>query len=423
MATPILMPRQGQSVESCILVRWLVKPGDAVKAGHPIASIETDKATFEVECPEAGTVLALFFSEGDDIPVLTNIAAVGQPGENADALRPCGTPAPAATAAPEPTKAAAPLAAPVAAAKDSTEAISPRARNTAARAGVDASTLAGTGPGGRVIERDVLAAAARGGHLSPAAREKIAAGGQAAPAHGSGPGGMVLSSDLQDAAAASAGVPVKGIRKIIAERMRQSLSTTAQLTMTMSFDLTAIQQRRAAAKERGEKLTINDILVHTTAQMLKKHPDLNAHFLGDRIARFAAVHLGIAVDTPRGLMVPVLRNADRMSPADIGQAIRPLAEACQAGSINPDLLAGGTFTITNLGALGVETFTPVLNAPEVAILGVGGIQWKHLVRDGRLQLVESITLSLTVDHQAVDGAPAARFLKDLCAALEQKDGS
>jgi pyruvate dehydrogenase E2 component (dihydrolipoamide acetyltransferase) len=420
MATPILMPRQGQSVESCILTTWKVRAGDAVKAGQPVASIETDKATFEVESPAEGWVLELFFAEGDDIPVLTHIAAVGQPGEDVTALRPGGRASVAAPTLTQPSPAGTPDSAPPAvqttAYAHSTSGISPRARRTAQAAGLDPATLSGSGPGGRILERDVLAAKSQAPHLSVAAR---AAGTGYAPAHGSGPGGMVLATDLKSENRNSKiDIPVKGIRKIVAERMRQSLAGTAQLTMTRSFEATAMQKARAEAKERGEKLTINDLICLATVRTLTAHPALNAHFLGDRIAQHAQVNLGVAVDTSRGLMVPVVTDAGRLSLRELSAAIKSRAEDCQKGSINPDLLSGGTFTITNLGALGVETFTPVLNAPEVAILGVGGLAIKPVRKDGSIALVDAITLSLTIDHQAVDGAPGARFLKELCEKLE-----
>ena len=421
MATPILMPRQGQSVESCILTGWKVRAGDPVKTGQPVASIETDKATFEVESPADGIVLELFFQEGDDIPVLTHIAAVGRAGEDASTLRP-GTRASAAATQPNPAAAPPSGATPVVSSTPSAPAdgsVSPRARRAAAAAGLDPDRLAGSGPGGRVIERDVMAARATSPHLSASARAARADGAGEAPRRGSGPGGMVLAEDLEDTGRGSQlETPLKGVRKIIAERMRQSLGTTAQLTLTMSFDVAGVQRRRAAAKARGERVTINDLIVWATAQTLKQHPALNAHFLGDRIAQFASIHMGIAVDTPRGLMVPVLKHAEQLSVEQISAQVRPLAEACLAGSISPDMLSGGTFTITNLGTLGVETFTPVLNAPEVAILGVGGLQLKPVKKGKDITFVEAITLSLTIDHQAVDGAPAARFLKDLCEALE-----
>ena len=435
MATPIVMPRQGQSVESCILVRWRVKPGDLVTRGKTVADIETDKATFEVECPEDGTILDLFFGEGDDIPVLTNIAAVGQPGEDVSVLRPGGAPAPAAAApaaqVSSPGNGAGPDVPTSGNATPSPGGISPRARHRAERIGVDTAGLAGTGPGGRVIERDVIAAAGQG-RMSPAAAAAAMAGGLAAPAVGTGPGGMVLAADLRAAASAPAPAAapaggreteVSGIRRIVADRMRQSLAATAQYTISASFDATAIQSFRRRVKEQGEAMglpaiTINDLILFAVSRVLKRHPALNAHFLGDRIVEYGEVSLGIAMDTPRGLMVPVLAGADRMSLAAIARAVKGMGADAQAGSISPDLLRGGTFTVTNLGALGVEHFTPVINAPEVAILGVGGLVVKPVRRGGEVVFVDAIALSLTADHQAVDGAPAARFLQDLVRALE-----
>jgi pyruvate dehydrogenase E2 component (dihydrolipoamide acetyltransferase) len=311
--------------------------------------------------------------------------------------------------------------------------VSPRARHAAARHGLDPDALPGSGPGGRVIERDVTAAAASGAPLSAAAREARAAGGLQAPARGSGPAGRVLASDLRPGASATVPaaasdrsdrtLPVTGIRKIIAQRMRESLGSTAQLTMTRRVNASAIQRFRSGVKTHGETFglpvaTVNDLIVFAVSRTLPRHPELNAHFLGDRIVQFAAVNLGIAVDTPRGLMVPVLRHADTLPLRDLAAGIRPLAEACQKGNVNPDHLSGGTFTITNLGALGVETFTPVLNAPEVAILGVGGLTLQPVRTADGIQFVDTLHLSLTIDHQAVDGAPAARFLKDLAESLE-----
>jgi pyruvate dehydrogenase E2 component (dihydrolipoamide acetyltransferase) len=440
MATAVNMPRQGQSVESCILVEWLVKAGDKVVAGAPVASIETDKAVFEVESPASGTVLELFFAAGDDIPVLTTIAAIGNAGEDASGLRPGG--AASAVAAPA---AAAVAAAAVSAPEWERNAhpvtggaavgVSPRARRAAAEKGVEVSALVGSGPGGRVIERDVLAASAAQPRMSAAARESAKSTGMAVPAQGSGPGGMVLAGDLvvsKTAAAAAVSavpageavtVPLKGIRKIIAQRMRDSLSGTAQITLNMSFDATAILDYRAKVKVQAEALglpniTVNDLIAFVVIRTLRQHPALNAHFLGDRTVQYPWVNLGIATDTERGLMVPVLHGAERLSLSGLSAAIKPLIKACQGGAINPDLLSGGTFTITNMGMLGIESFTPVLNVPEVAILGVGALFLKPVAEGAGVRHVQAINLSLTVDHQVVDGAPAARFLKALCTGLE-----
>ena len=428
MPTAVIMPRQGQSVESCILVEWLVKPGDTVAEGTAMANIETDKAVFEVEAPEAGTVLELFWAEGDDIPVLVNIAALGNAGEDGSSLRPDGgASAEAAPAVEEAPAAAATTPSIPAATATAGAGISPRARKLAGDKGVDASGVAGTGPNGRIIERDVAAAAASLPKLSPAARAAMG-DGLSAPATGSGPGGLVLSSDLQAASATAptgetTEIPVTGIRKIIAQRMCQSLSTTAQLTMNRTFDATTIlayrQKVKAVAESMGlPSITINDMVLYCVTKALQQHPEMNAHFLGDKIVQYPFVNLGIAMDTPRGLMVPNIKGAEGLSLAGLSAAVKPLAADVQAGNINPDLLAGGTFTVTNLGMLGIDSFTPVLNAPEVAILGVGGLQVKAVMTTDGVQHVQAINLSLTIDHQAVDGAPGARFLQTLTTMLE-----
>lgn len=442
MATVVIMPRQGQSVESCILVEWLVKAGDKVDVGTPVASIETDKAVFEVESPAAGTMVELFFEAGADIPVLTNIAAVGNPGEDVSGLRPEGSgtvvvaPAAAAPAPAAIVAVAVPEMAPLRA-EGAAAGISPRARRVAAEKGVDATALAGSGPGGRVIERDVLAASEALPRMSASAKAESQRTGLTAPAQGSGPGGMVLASDLTAKTAApvavssivsgeSVSIPLKGIRKLIAKRMRDSLSGTAQITLNMSFDATEMLNYRAKVKAQAETLglpniTLNDLIAFVTVKTLRQHPDLNAHFLGDRTVQYPYVNLGIATDTERGLMVPVLHGAEKFSLSGLSEAVKPLLKACQSGSINPDLLSGGTFTITNMGMLGIESFTPVLNMPEVAILGVGALFLKPLLKGCEVKHVQAINLSLTVDHQTVDGAPAARFLKALCTGLENVD--
>jgi len=217
---------------------------------------------------------------------------------------------------------------------------------------------------------------------------------------------------------------VKGIRKVIAERMMQSLQSTAQLTLHSSFDLTVAQAYRKQRLADGKpKVSLNDLIAHAIIETLKAHPEMNAHFLGDRIAVFEKVHLGVAVDTPRGLLVPVVRDSSDLSIEALSSAIKKLALACREGTISPDDLAGGSFTLTNLGMLGVETFTPVLNAPEIAILGVGGIVLKpKRSSSGEVTYADCLPLSLTIDHQAIDGAPAARFLQSLVFHLESNPG-
>jgi pyruvate dehydrogenase E2 component (dihydrolipoamide acetyltransferase) len=420
-------------VEDCLLAEWKVAPGDKVEEGSVLAVIETDKASFDLESTAVGTVLELFWEEGDDVPVLANVVAVGEEGEDASDLRPQKeTVAPAPAAEPANAPATSQPEAPVATSSGgSSEAgVSPRALKLALRSGIDPETIPGTGPGGRVIERDVEAVLAGRPRLSASASAAAREGGLEPPDRGKGLAGMALAGDMLESGAIEGAEvkPVKGVRKLIAERMMESLANTAQFTLNSTFDATAIQnfrkKKREEAKESGgPKITLNDLIVHALVETIKRHPSLNAHFLGDRIARFEEVHLGVAVDTPRGLMVPVLRSACSKSLEELSSGVKGLAEACIEGTIMLDQLSGGTFTLTNLGMLGIDHFTPVINPPEAAILGVGGISLRPMRgKDGEFTPAECITLSLTIDHQAVDGAPAARFLKDLVDTLETYPG-
>ena len=444
MATEILMPRQGNTVESCLILEWKKQEGDTVSAGDILCEVETDKATFEVESEVGGTLLKIVYGADADVPVLQTIAIVGQPGEDIGALIPKEEAAPAAEASQAEPVAAASVApqaqTPIAAtASGPGNGISPRARNLAAAKGVDVSRLSGSGPEGRIIERDVQATLSGQAPLTPAAIAALIEQGAQAPTTGSGIGGRVTTADLTQtaplAATTQASVefpgavketPVKGVRKVIASRMLESLQTTAQVTLSASADATQLLAYRKRLKAAPEELgvggiTINDLVLYAVAKTLPPFPFLNAHFLGDTIKEFERVHLGVAIDTAKGLMVPPVKNADTLSLKALAQESKRLATACQDGSIQPDDLAGATFTMTNLGALGVESFTPVLNPPEVGILGVCAIQPKPVMDGEDVAFVPHIGLSLTFNHQAVDGAPAARFLKALSAALANFD--
>jgi pyruvate dehydrogenase E2 component (dihydrolipoamide acetyltransferase) len=443
MATEVLMPRQGQSVESCIITEWKVEEGDVVEAGQHICDIETDKASFEVEAPASGTVLGIFYPVDSDVEVLKVMAVIGEPGEDISALRPAddGQHDEAIPPADE-------MKAQVTDSADRPEVVeqpagtgsagaSPRAKSLAAEKGVDVTAIAGTGPGGRVIERDV--AAVRPAAISPAATARVAEENLSVPDTGSGIGGRVLAADLaasltgvapESVGAVVAGadfpgtrteVPVKGIRKLVAERMHASLQNSAQLTHHASADARALMAYRRKCKAAPEAsglagISVNDIVLYATVRTLAEFPEFNAHWLGDKIEQFDNVHLGMAVDTPRGLMVPVVRYANLMSLKQLSGEAKRLAMTCIDGAIDPDSLRGGTFTVTNLGAMGIEAFTPVLNTPEVGILGVCNVQPKAVLDGDDVAFVPHIGLSLTFDHRAVDGAPAARFL----VALRQK---
>lgn len=433
MATPVIMPRQGQSVESCIIAKWHKNVGDAVSEGDVLFTYETDKATFEEEAKLSGTMLAVFFEEGDDVPCLTNVCVIGNEGEDASAFAPAGEDeeeaAPAEEAAPVASETAPVETAAQPIAADGAIKISPRARMAAQAQNVNPALVAGTGPQGRIIERDVLTA--RGAASTSAAYDAFAAADAAVS--GTGIGGRVRLDDLTGAPAqAAAPAPVQpeveevkhsNIRKVIARSMHASLSEGAQLTLNTSFDASALLAFRAKVKAQMERvglanITLNDMILYAVAKTLPNHKELNAHYYDDKMVYFKSVNLGMAVDTDRGLMVPTIFGADSMTLNELAVASKALAAECNKGTINPDLLKGGTFTVSNLGSLGIETFTPVINPPQTGILGVNTIEKKVREVNGELKLYPSMSLSITFDHRALDGAPAARFVSDLAKNLE-----
>lgn len=442
MATAVIMPRQGQSVESCIIGVWHKKVGDKVSAGDDLFTYETDKAAFDESAKVDGELLAVFFAEGDDVPCLTNVCVIGEKGEDISTFLPAGIEvAPAVTpsvpviltAETEPpatlpaTEVRAGQVADVAGLS-----ISPRAKTLARKSNADLRAVVPSGPKGRVIERDVRALVDSGRIATGAAGADYAAG-----IVGTGIGGRVSVADVERSKSAP-DVPDfyeekhSHIRKLIARSMNLSLSTMAQLTYNASFDATDILGFRARLKKARESgmaeqlgialadagITINDIILYAVSRVVKAHRVCNAHYHDDRMVYFNHVNLGMAVDTPRGLMVPTIFKADQLSLTEVSAQAKSLAAECQKGTISPDKLKDGTFTVTNLGSLGIESFTPVINPPQTAILGVNCLTTAVRDLNGTAVPFPSINLSLTCDHRAVDGAPAARFLKDLRAALE-----
>ncbi|MBE3113575.1 MAG: 2-oxo acid dehydrogenase subunit E2 [Actinobacteria bacterium] len=396
MAIAVLMPKQGQSVESCLIIKWNKKVGDKVKAEEPICEVETDKAVFEVEAPEAGTILRIFYKEGDDVPVLETIAIIGQPGEKIDHLIPKKTVSVSKEEYVENQKAITSdksLKKTKSSFGDGLIPISPVARRFAEKKGIDFSKLAGSGPGGRIIKKDIEKALSEGEPLIPSTVSKN------------------IFGPLKE-------IPVEGVRKIISERMFMSLQSTAQLTLNTSAEASNLLACRKSLKSSPEtkglnKINMNDFLLYIVANLLPKFENMNAHFLKDKILEFEQVHLGFAVNSPRGLMVPVIHNAHLLSLKEISEEARRLSTACQEETVLPDELKGGTFTVTNLGTMGIESFTPILNVPQVAILGICSISLKPIMKDNEIKFIPHIGLSLTFDHRAVDGAPAAKFLQEL----------
>lgn len=460
MAHVVIMPKQGQSVESCIVTEFKKKVGDKVAVGDVLFSYETDKASFDEDAKVEGSVLACFFNDNDEIPCLTNVMVIGEPGESFSEYAPSGAGASSASGL-EPTSPAAEPASsvtdpvevtaaktPDASASSATDVlevtgtvvanapVSPRARKLAAEKGVDTAQVAGTGPHGRIIERDIIAA--QGAPKSGLANAMMADGGLQAPAAGSGIGGMVKGSDLKvwkpthTENLAGEGEEFKvekmsNMRKLIAKSMYNSLQNTAQLTHMLGADARRVQALRKKAKKALEdgtidaNITINDFVCYAVIKALRKFPKVNSHCLGDAMRIFNVVNLGCAVDTERGLMVPCVKHAEDLNIIGLSKALKKVAEDCKKGSINPDLLSaeGASFTVSNLGGFGVEWFTPVINVPQSAILGVGTIVPRPKdLGAGVYAFVPYLGLSLTYDHRALDGGEATRFLKQVAVEIE-----
>lgn len=486
MAHVVVMPKLGNTVESCIIVKWNVSEGQAVKADSILCEIETDKATMDLPAGAEGLLLKRLRNEGDDVPVLEPIALIGAAGEKTEmpqaagqAAAPTGQPAPAASAAPSAPAASKTTGASASSAKvpdvpiaigyangvnegsgatGATAFVSPRAKAFAREKGIPLGAVAsGSGPGGRIIERDVRAALAEAPGLTAAARALAAEQGSRdfGKAGGTGLGGRVTLADLaapRGGAAGPAGTaafgqapakapvaageafpgpftdtPIRSIRKIIADRMMHSLQASAQLTLNASAPAERLLSLRNRLKKSNPVLglsgvTIGDLVAFSASRVLLKYPKLNAQVVDGAVRSFAQVHLGLAVDTPRGLMVPVVRNASALSLREFSEESKRLAKSCVEGSANPDFLSGSTFTVTNLGAFGIESFTPILNEPETGILGVDAITPRPTIDpDGKPGVEMRIGFSLTVDHRVVDGADAARFLKDLAGYIADID--
>ena len=403
------MPKLGMDMEEGTVVKWLKAEGDEVKKGEALAEIETDKSTVEVESPLSGVILKLYYEEGIAVACNQPIAAIGPAGTPAPAL-PSAAPAveeqPAAPAAP-----AVPAAAPVVSAPVARPAVaapvaavltpggrirsSPRARRLAAKHQVDLAYVVGTGSNGRIIEQDV--------------RDYLASGAQAAPAQI-----RRIPSDTV--------VPLTGVRKVTARRMRQSLESTAQTHHTVGVDMSNLQafrkQVNARLKSQGVKVSIVDILTMACAKALMEHPMANATLLSDGLHMHNYVNIGIACDTDKGLVVPVVRDVDVLSLADLAKASRAAIDKARKGELKPEDMSGGTFTISNLGMFEIDNFVAVLNPPETCILAVGRIADRVVAEQGQMVIRPMMNLCLTYDHQVLDGAPAARFLQTLKHYLE-----
>jgi pyruvate dehydrogenase E2 component (dihydrolipoamide acetyltransferase) len=443
MVHPILMPKPGQMTEECVLVAWHKSEGDVVKKGDVLFEIETDKSNMDVEAFEEGVLLKRVVEVGQTVPVNAVCAYVGEPGDAIpDAV---AAPAAAKTEAHAPTSAApvqAPMpvapgpvpqatatatataavgAAPSIAGRDGHLRISPRASRLAADSGIDPRTVIGTGPEGRITERDVKAAvdAASAAPASAAVAAPIAPRPEPAPAaRSSAPAQPIYVSDPEDGAPRQ----MSRMRRIIGERLTLSATTVPQFTVTVAVDVTRLLAVRTEQKAAGNALTVTDFIVSAAAQTLAEFPDVNSRTDGVSIWPRRRVHMGLAVSLPDGLVVPVIRDADRRSLVELHTLAAGLAESARNGTLTPDDMAGGTFTISNLGMFGVDEFSAIINPGESTILAVSSIVPTPIAVGDGIGIRQVMKLTLTADHRLVDGELAARFLNALRRRLQDADG-
>ena len=405
MALEVKLPQLAASMADGIISKWLKQVGDSVKRGEPIFEVESDKVTTEVESPIDGVLRQIIVGEGTRVDVGVVLAVIG----SADDPAPTDN-RPSAIVAHQPAVASVSVAPTSASAEVVAEKvfITPRARKAAEELGIDINRVKGTGPGGRILERDIqsfVPAVAVAPPLTPVA----AAVAPPPPA---------LPTPVGDTV-----VPIAGMRRTIAERMVHSQRTVAAVTLTSEVDVAEVVKLREQVsteweRQHGFKLSYSEVIVKAVARALREHPNLNSSWTDDGIHIHASVNVGIGVAVDDGLIVPVVRDADQKSLVEVAGAIRDVSDRARKGQLSRADVSGGTFTISNMGMLGVESFTPIINWPECAILGVGRIAERAVVRDGQIVARPTMWLSLSFDHRIVDGAPAAKFLARIRQLLE-----
>ncbi|MDR6999151.1 dihydrolipoamide acetyltransferase family protein [Neobacillus niacini] len=406
MAVEVVMPKLGMAMKEGTVSLWNKAVGDSVGKGEPIASVNSEKIEIDVESPAEGTVLKIEVPEGEGVPPGTVICYIGNPGEEVGTQL---TSEPAQNAKAETQASKNEKTPSVKAVKKSEDRmkISPVARKMAEAGNLDIEKIQGTGPGGRITKEDVQEALKTQRGLQADQPKEARVVPQRKP---------VEKSQTQQ-------VPLSGIRKVIAVRMHDSLQKSAQLTINIKVDVTdliALQKQTAETvqKKYGHKLTVTDFIARSVVLSLKNHQDMNSALIEDKIHLFKQVHLGMAVALEKGLVVPVIRNVDESSLIDLSRNIKELAQKARQGQLSNEDMKGSTFTISNLGAYGVEHFTPVLNPPETGILGVGAVNDTPVYLGEKLERRSILPLSLTFDHRVLDGAPAAAFLQTVKQYLE-----
>lgn len=416
MPTPVILPKLEMSQETATVVQWLKAEGDTVEKGEPLLTVETDKVTIDIESPATGTLAGIRVEADDVVPVTEVIAHILQPGESLPSLPARGGEGP----------------------RSGRQRATPVAQRIAAEHATSLEKVKGTGIGGRITKADVEAAVSKV-RATPAAR-------RFARAHdvdleritGSGPRGRIQAADVQAATFPKASsfregvsdveiIPLTGMRRAIAERMARSAQTAPHITLTVEADMSAVQALRAELSARAEtmgvpRMSVTAVLVKVCAWALMRHRWVNASLHGDDIHLHKSAHIGVAVALREGLIVPVIRSAEQLGLAEIAAQLSDLAQRAQQGTLAPQDVSGGTFTLSNLGMYGVRQFTAILNPPQSAILAVGSIVKRQVVieQEGQDTVVirPMMALTLSADHRVLDGAAAARFLQDVVDALE-----
>jgi pyruvate dehydrogenase E2 component (dihydrolipoamide acetyltransferase) len=398
----VIMPKMGDAMEEGKILKWRKRPGDPVAKGEPIAEIETDKVNVDIEAEEAGVLLTILVPEGQTVPVGTNIAAIGAPGQKVSSS---ATPSPGPAAKPTaPTPAPSAPARPSAPAVTRTDAAdrikaSPLARNLAGEHGIDLATVHGTGPDGRITKEDVEALIAAATRPAPAAP----------------PAGAEGEFDA---------IPLTKMRQTIARRMTQSKQQAAHFYVTVEVDMDAALRARQQlnAAQTGGKVSVNDLVVKAAAQALRQYPNLNSALIDGTIRRYRRINVAIAVALPEGLIAPVVHDTDRLPLAELAGKIHDLGERARAGHLHPEDYNGGTFTVSNLGMFGdVDAFIAIINPPQTAILAVGKALPRAVVRAGQIVAATTMKLTLSADHRVTDGAEAAQYLQEVKRLLETPD--
>lgn len=437
MPVDVLVPPVGTNVDMLTLISWYKQEGDVVTKDEPLFVVETDKATLDIEAPASGILSRVGARAGDEIAALSCIAVIQAPGETleAAAVSPSSQASPAVV-----MRSASAEAMHTTSVSQSVKRerifISPRAKVLAEAREVNWRALQGTGPESAIVERDVAAflETKKQPSVSPIAQRMAEqAGVDWTRLTGSGPNGKVVRDDVSQVIATEKStapaaepdeevretIPVAGVRAVIATRMAQSSANTTPVTLTTETDATELVALRSRLSADGVTVSYNDILLTVLARALQEHPRLNASLQGENIKVWKRVHIGLAVDSERGLLVPVVRDVDKKGLSEIGKETTTLIEAARQGKLSPDAMRGGTFTLTNLGMFGIDAFTPVINLPESAILGVGRIKPQPSVVDDQIVVRQKMWLSLTFDHRLVDGGPAARFLQRVAQLIEK----